>query len=43
MQILGKVALHAESVDRNIFMVAQAEESCVALHAESVDRNLLIR
>ena len=36
----GKVALHAESVDRNIVAAVLAnKDDNVALHAESVDRN----
>ena len=34
------VALHAESVDRNIYDEIHVNKMSVALHAESVDRNM---
>ena len=36
---LWPVALHAESVDRNFYIVQLINSFSVALHAESVDRN----
>ena len=35
----GRVALHAEGVDRNLDKATELERDNVALHAEGVDRN----
>ena len=41
-RLYRQVALHAESVDRNVSKSSNIINSSVALHAESVDRNFCL-